>query len=90
MDKDRKKLLRETKRQIKKDGNRSRRRFLKRQLEDDPYNAHLQDDSDYDYKYDSSTWLNGIDNDATRKKKEREDYDHYMNGRDNEEDSERY
>ena len=82
---DRKRLLRETKRQIKKDGNRSRRRHLKKQLEDDPENAHLLDD--YDYKYDSSTYLNGMDNDSTRKKDE---YDNHMHGQDNEEESERY
>lgn len=82
---DKKKLLRETKRQIKKDGNRSRRRHLQRQLEEDPENAHLEDD--YDYKYNSSTWLNGMDKDSTRK---REDYDDRMHQQDNEEEPERY
>lgn len=83
---DKKRLLRETKRQIKKDGNRSRRRYLKRQLEEDPDHAHLDD---YDFKYDSSTWLNGMDHDATRRKKQQEDYDHYMHGQDNEEEERR-
>lgn len=78
MSNDKKKLLRETKRQIKKDGNRSRRRHLQKQLEDDPENAHLSDD--YDYKYNSSTYLNGMDHD-----RKREDYDAYMNQQDNEE-----
>jgi len=86
MHEDKKRELRETKRQIKKDGNRSRRRHLQRQIQDDPENAHLEDD--YDYKHNSSTWLNGIDNDSTRKK--REEYDHHMNQQDNEEESESY
>lgn len=57
--KDNKRLIRETKRQIKKDGNRSRRRYLKRILDKDPNSAHLEDD--YNYKYNSSEYLNGFD-----------------------------
>jgi len=87
MSDDKKRLLRETKRQIKKDGNRSRRRHLKKQLEEDPENAHLADD--YDYEYNSSTFLNGFDKDATRIRKE-EDYSDKMNQQDNLEDEERY
>jgi len=61
---DRKKQLRELKRQIKKDGNRSRRRHLDRQLKDNPEEAHWDE---YNFKHKSSTKLNGIDNDSKRK-----------------------
>lgn len=86
MDKENKRLLREEKRAIKKDGNRSRRRYLQRQLDEDPDNAHYDD---YDYNdYNSSTRLNGIDQDSTRKKKE--EWEQFMNGQDNISEEERY
>lgn len=84
MHKDTKKLLREEKRQIKKDGNRSRRRHLQRQLLNDPDNAH---NDEYDFDHNSSTHLNGMDSDSKRKK---EDYEHHMFGQDNEEEREVY
>jgi hypothetical protein len=61
---DKKRLLREEKRQIKKDGNRSRRRHLQRQLLEDPEHAH-ECDFEFD-EYNSSTRLNGIDYDKRR------------------------
>ncbi len=82
---DKKRLLREEKRQVKKDGNRSRRRFFQRQLLEDPENAHF-DDFEFD-EYNSSVRLNGFDND---KRKQQEAYEQEMYGTDNEEDREQY
>lgn len=68
MDKDNKRLLREEKRLLKKDGNRSRRRSLQRKLDGDPENAH---DADFEFnEHNTSTKLNGMDKDSTRKKKD--------------------
>jgi len=55
--KDNKRLLREIKRGIKKDGNRSRRNYLKRQLEKNPDDAH-NDEYNFDSN-NSSKPLNG-------------------------------
>ncbi len=82
---DKKRLLREEKRQIKKDGNRSRRRSLQRQLLDDPENAH-EFDFEFD-EYNSSVRLNGIDQD---KRRQQEAYEQEMYGTDNEEEREQY
>lgn len=86
MKKDNKKQFREAKRQVKKDGNRERRRYLKRQLFEDPENAHL-DDEEYDYGFNSSTHYNGIDRDSTRRRQQ--EYEDYMNQQDNQEEDDR-
>jgi hypothetical protein len=87
MKKDNKKQFREAKRQVKKDGNRERRRYLKKQLLDDPENAHLYDEDDYDYGFNSSTHYNGIDRDSTRRRQQ--EYEDYMYQQDNEEEERR-
>ena len=58
-----KRLLREMKRQIKRDGNRSRRRYLNRRLAENPEDAHFDE---YTFDHNSSAGLNGFDNDNTR------------------------
>jgi hypothetical protein len=55
---DDKRFYRELKRKIKKAGNKRRRRQGKRDLADNPAEAHW---SEFDYGTDSSEWLNGID-----------------------------
>jgi hypothetical protein len=64
MDKD-KKHYRKLKRQVKKAGNKSRRAHLKRDLADNPEEAHL---SEYDFGNQSSATMNGMDDDATRRR----------------------
>ena len=88
MKKDNKKQFREAKRQVKKDGNRERRRDLKRQLIEDPENAHLVDD-EYDYGFNSSTHYNNIDRDSTRIRKKQQEYEEYMHQQDYQEEDER-
>ena len=63
---DDKRNQRELKREIKKAGNRKRRRQLGRDLARDPETAH---EAEFDFGRDSSAGLNGMDNDATRKRK---------------------
>lgn len=55
--------LRQFKRDIKRAGNRKRRRFYDRELLRNPDEAHL---TDFDYGRYSSEAMNGIDNDHTR------------------------
>ena len=64
MDRD-KRQLRKLKRDIKKAGNRKRRQHLKRDLVRNPEGAA---EAEFDYGHDSSAPLNGIDNDATRRR----------------------
>ena len=64
MDQD-KRQLRKLKREIKKAGNKSRRQHLKRELAENPEEAPH---SEYDFGRLTSETLNGLDNDATRKK----------------------
>jgi hypothetical protein len=68
MDRD-KRQLRKLKRDIKKAGNKSRRQHLKRELAENPEEAPH---SEFDFGRKSSQGLNALDNDATRKKKDRE------------------
>jgi hypothetical protein len=68
MDQD-KRRLRQLKRDVKKAGNRKRRRQLQRELTDNPEEAAH---SEFDYGRNSSASLNGIDNDATRRRDEEE------------------
>jgi hypothetical protein len=56
---------RELKRDIKRAGTRKMRRRLKRALTDDPEGAA---DATFDYGRNSSASLNGIDQDATRRR----------------------
>ncbi len=65
MDQD-KRILRKLKRDIKLAGNRKRRRQLQRDLADNPEEAHLNEPS---VGKSSSATLNGLDHDATRKRK---------------------
>ena len=60
-----KRQLRKLKRDIKKAGNKSRRRHLKRELAENPEEAPH---SAFDFGRKSSETLNGLDQDATRKK----------------------
>jgi hypothetical protein len=68
MDQD-KRRLRQLKRDVKKAGNRKRRRHLQRELNDNPAEAA---NSEFDYGRESSASLNGIDRDATRRREEEE------------------
>jgi hypothetical protein len=60
---------RQLKRDIKKAGNRKRRQHLKRDLAENPEEAAR---AEFDYGRSSSAPLNGIDRDATRKRKKDE------------------
>ncbi len=69
MDQD-KRRYRQLKRDIKKAGNRARRRHLQRELTDNPEGAAR---NDFDFGRKSSAWLNGNDHDATRRRPEDEE-----------------
>lgn len=62
---DDKRRQRELKREVKKAGNRKRRRHLDRELARDPGGAH---ETEFDFGRDSSAGLNGNDKDATRRR----------------------
>jgi hypothetical protein len=64
MDQD-KRQLRKLKRDIKRAGNKKRRQHLKRELADNPEGAAH---SEFDFGRDSSAGLNGMDQDATRRR----------------------
>lgn len=64
MDKD-KRRYRKLKKDIKRAGNKRRRQSLKRDLVDNPEEAHH---SEFEFGRDSSAPLNGIDEDHTRKR----------------------
>ncbi len=64
---DDKRLQRELKRQIKKAGNKRRRRALKEDLAKNPEEAAFTEEN---FGRHSSESLNGADNDATRKRKD--------------------
>ena len=61
-----KRQLRKMKRDLKRAGNKKRRGHLKRALIENPEEAH---DTDFEFGRDSSTGLNGLDQDATRRRK---------------------
>lgn len=65
MDQDKRKY-RQLKRDLKKAGNRKRRRQLQRDLLENPEEATH---SEFDFGRDSSNGLNGNDRDATRRKR---------------------
>ena len=58
---------RELKREIKRAGNKKRRQHLKRQLEVNPEEANVDE---FDYGRNSSRELNGVDQDATRQRRD--------------------
>ncbi len=60
-----KKQLRKLKRDVKRAGNKRRRQHLKRLLHDNPEEAPHDE---YDYGRNTSETLNGLDQDATRKR----------------------
>jgi hypothetical protein len=60
-----KRQFRKLKRDIKRAGNKRRRQHFKRELIDNPEEAPF---SEFDFGSDSSQTLNGLDNDATRKR----------------------
>lgn len=64
-----KRSLRKEKRAIKKAGSRSRRRDLKRDLERNPEESPH---AEFDFGKKSSKGLNGLDDDATRRRNEDE------------------
>jgi hypothetical protein len=65
-----KRQLRKLKRDIKKAGNKRRRNQLKRQLNDNPAEAHHDE---FSFGRASSEGFNGMDQDATRRKKSEEE-----------------
>ncbi len=67
---DKKRELRKLKRAIKQAGNRKRRQALKRALHEDPEEAAH---TEFSFGRDSSAGLNGIDQDATRRRADDED-----------------
>jgi hypothetical protein len=67
--KDDKRRQRQMKRDIKKAGNRTRRRQFKRALDENPAEAHFEEGT---FGRNSSEPLNGLDRDATRQRDEEE------------------
>jgi hypothetical protein len=63
-----KRQLRKLKRDIKRAGGKRRRHQLKRDLAHHPEEAHLHED-DHDFGRATSATLNGVDQDATRRRK---------------------
>jgi hypothetical protein len=61
-----KRRLRQLKRAVKRAGNKSRRQQLKRDLAENPAEAHR---SEFEFGRDTSTGLNGIDQDTTRRRR---------------------
>jgi hypothetical protein len=68
MSHDRKKQWRQIKRELKRRGQRRRRQELKRDLDKNPLNPQITQHEEFD-RYRSAD-LNGIDRDATRRKRE--------------------
>ncbi len=67
-----KREMRKLKRDVKRAGNKRRRQSLKRDLRENPENAPH---SEYDFGSNSSETLNGLDQDATRRRKPPEEED---------------
>jgi hypothetical protein len=61
-----KRQLRKLKRDIKRAGSKRRRQYLKRELQQNPEDAPH---SNYDFGRNTSGTLNGLDQDATRRRK---------------------
>jgi hypothetical protein len=68
MDQD-KRQLRKLKRDVKRAGSKRRRQYLKRELRENPEGAPH---SEFDFGRNTSQTLNGLDQDATRKRKGQE------------------
>ncbi len=68
MDQD-KRTFRKLKRDVKRAGSKRRRQHLKRELISKPEEAPF---SEFDFGSDSSAGLNGMDNDATRRRPDRD------------------
>ncbi len=64
-----KRQFRKLKRDVKRTGNKRRRQFLKRQLQEDPEEAPH---GEFDFGADSSQTFNGMDQDATRRPRQNE------------------
>ena len=64
MDQD-KRTFRKLKRDVKRAGNKRRRQYLKRDLRDNPEEAPH---SEFDFGRNTSETLNGLDQDATRRR----------------------
>jgi hypothetical protein len=62
-----KRQFRKLKRDVKRAGNKRRRQYLKRELAENPEDAPH---SEFDFGRNTSATLNGLDNDATRKRPE--------------------
>jgi len=62
-----KRQMRRLKRAVKRAGNKSRRQHLKRDLTERPDEAH---DVEFEFGRDSSAGLNGLDDDATRRRED--------------------
>lgn len=67
---DKKRELRKLKRVIKKAGSKHRRRDLKRQLRENPEEAAFNEEN---FGRNNSVELNGLDEDATRRRSEKAD-----------------
>jgi hypothetical protein len=67
---DDKRSFRRLKRDVKKAGNRKRRRALRRDLADNPGEAAH---AEFDFGRDSSAAMNGNDRDATRRRRDEEE-----------------
>jgi hypothetical protein len=67
-----KRRLRQLKREIKRAGNKRRRQHLKRELRERPEDAPY---SEFHFGRNTSTGLNPLDNDSTRRKPENCDLD---------------
>jgi hypothetical protein len=65
MNREDKRQLRKLKRDLKQAGNKRRRQFLKRELAENPEEAPF---SEFDFGRTSSQTLNGMDQDATRRR----------------------
>jgi hypothetical protein len=65
MDPREKRQYRKLKRDVKRAGNKRRRQYLKRDLAENPDEAPF---SEFDFGSDSSAGLNGLDQDATRRR----------------------
>jgi hypothetical protein len=67
MDPRNKREYRKLKRDVKRAGNKRRRRYLKRELAENPEEAPY---SEFDFGSDSSAGLNALDQDATRRRRQ--------------------
>jgi hypothetical protein len=65
-----KRIIRKLKRDIKRAGNKRRRQYLKRELREHPEEAPH---SEFDFGETNSQTLNGMDQDATRRRPGREE-----------------